>query len=37
MGVGRDGSAIDQIGAQLRTMTSGVSLEPTVSYDVGRA
>ncbi len=31
--VGRNGNPIDQIGEQLRTMTSGVTLTPTVSYD----
>ena len=31
--IGRNGNPIDQIGEQLRTMTSGVALTPTVSYD----
>lgn len=33
MGVGRHGGPIDQIGEQLRTMSTGVALTPTVSYD----
>ena len=33
MQVGRQGNPLDQIGQQLRTMTSGVSITPTVGYD----
>jgi len=33
MQVGRQGNPLDQVAQQLRTMTSGVSITPTVSYD----
>jgi vancomycin resistance protein YoaR len=33
MQVGRQGNPLEQVGEQLRTMTSGVELTPTVSYD----
>ena len=33
MKVGRQGSPLDQLGDQLRTMTSGVTLTPSVTYD----
>ena len=33
MNVGRSGSPLDQIGDQLRTVTTGVTLSPSVSYD----
>jgi vancomycin resistance protein YoaR len=33
MKVGRQGSPLDQLGDQLRTMTSGVTLTPAVTYD----
>jgi len=33
MNVGRNGNPLDQLGEQLRTMTGGVTLTPTVSYD----
>ncbi len=33
MQVGRNGNPIDQLGEQIRTMTGGVTLTPSVSYD----
>jgi len=33
MSVGRQGKPVDQLAEQLRTMTNGVALTPTVSYD----